>query len=223
MNIQRRVLLKLFPTFFVPGLVSCAWTESNRKEYLEGLHRYRSYEEEVSSFMISKDSLNLVVITSSYHYIFEIPEKLALVTESDVRPKLTQGYSEFSVDDLDRMSGTITLYFVPRSTEEEKQGKKFGLYRVGSRPRLERSYRLVGKRYRASDIQLTAEQQLNNSFRIKIREPNPKFKESGRNSSRAQMSPIEQAANGLLLLVGLPLLIFTLSAHCMSNDDECLR
>lgn len=170
--------------------------------------------------MATKDSSKLVVMTPSYHYIFSPPKKLFKALNAGIRHKLGLDFTTFSVDESNRISGKMTLFVIAGTPEEKDLARKAGFYYHGIR--LEYSIRLVGKRYHASDIQVTERQQLKRSYQIKIQEPNPKFVNTKNSSSNIAMSPIEQAANGILFLVGLPLLIISMTGHCMT-DEDCLK
>ena len=222
MNNRRRLLLKILLAFLATAFAGCASRRKEHEEWRESQQPYRYYEEEISSFMITKDGSKLVVITPSYHYIFSHPTNLIKALNAGFRHKLRMGFTAFVADDINGISGSMVLYFLPDTPEEEERGRKLGFYRVGSRPRVERSIRLVGKRFRASDIQLADKQRLKRSYQIKVQEPNPKFVNTKNSSGNIAMSPIEGAANGILLLVGLPLLIISMTGHCMT-DEDCLK
>ena len=217
MKKRRRLLLKILPALLASGFAGCA----PRRE-VPSHWKYRFYEEDISSFMTTKDGSKLVVITPNFHYIFRPPKNLIKALNAGFRHKLRMGFVGFAADGINGISGSMELYFLPDTPEEEERGRKLGFYRVGSRPRVERNIRLVGKRFRASAIQVAEKQRLNRSYRIKIQEPNPGYVDTKNSSSNIETSPVEHAANGVLLLFGLPLLIITLTAHCMT-DDDCLK
>lgn len=217
MKNRRRLLLKMLPALLASGFAGCA-----PRKVVPSHWKYRFYEEDISSFMITKDGSKLVVITPNYHYIFSPPTNLIKALNAGFRHKLRMGFTGFVADAINGISGPMVLYFLPDSPEEEARGRKLGFYRIGVRPRVESNVRLVGKRFRASGIQVTEKQRLSRSYRIKIQEPNPEYEDSKNSYSNIETSPIEHAANGVLLLFGLPLLIIGLTGHCMT-DENCLK
>lgn len=172
--------------------------------------------------MTTKDGSKLVAITPNYHYIFPFSEKLANLLSASIRHKIGLEFDTFVADNFNNIYGMMTLFVITDTPEEQELARKAGFYRVGTRPRLERVIRLAGIRFRASDILVTEKQQLKRSYRIKIREPNPTYSGTKNSSSNTEISPIEQAANGVILLAGLPLFIIALSAKCLT-DENCLK
>ena len=157
------------------------------------------YNESVSSVLIAKDQQHVVFIGKQYHYVFQEMPGLAELIRSPLAARMLwsqHGSCNYEPDQTVRCS--IGLSVVLRNAEDKKEGERIGL-----KPDGQIKLSFVGKRYAPVPVpanQLTA---LHNTYNISVWGKEV----DDRSAEKLLKSPVTVAADGVLLLVGVPLLV----------------
>jgi hypothetical protein len=122
--------------------------------------------ETVSAVLVSEDGRKLVVMTPSYHYIFELPATLLTTLKSDFHPYVEATFSRFRVNSKGRVRGSVNLTVAETHPEAVAAAIAAGF--VGNSRGAMFKTTLLGERYKAGNIQPTQQYQLNKSYVIAV-------------------------------------------------------
>ena len=183
----KRILILLLSLALLPG---CMTRQLWRDELPQ-------YDETVSSVLIAKDQQHVVFIGQRYHYVFQDMPGLPELIRSPLAARMDwsqSGACTFSPDQLVRC--TMVLSVASLTPDEAQEGERIGL-KDGKI-----TLRLVGKRY--APVAMPADQvtALRHTYHVSVRGTEPE----DRTVERLLKSPVTVAADGVLLLVGVPLL-----------------
>ncbi|MCA8116684.1 5-formyltetrahydrofolate cyclo-ligase [Burkholderia cepacia] len=161
------------------------------------------YDETLSTFLITADGKQLVVLGKKYHYIFEMPSSLATVLNAPYRPKIHTAFSDFEAHG-DAITGQYTMRLdyadAPTGSDVRERALADGFKKDGAY--LESEGRISGKRYLPNDVtSLSVPQAFNRPYEVTVTD---KLTAVGR-SAKLALSPIAMAADGALGLLGLAL------------------
>jgi hypothetical protein len=226
--------------FCITALVGCATPEPPR---------WTTYEEAVSSILISQDEQTLVVVTPNYHYILGASPGIVKTLKSSFKKYVSAYFSDFKVDLSGSIEGKVQLnvdglaIVIDEGIDSEKkidEAKSIGYQERYSQPFLVydndkplkwmpgpllvyKDIPLKGKRYKA-ESQLPKEIMLNKTYRILVTEE--RTQEAIEEERRKLQSPIRVAKDGLVTIASIPLfVIFGLggTAACMAvrPDGQC--
>jgi hypothetical protein len=169
----------------ITAAASCATTE----------HTKTKSKEIVSSVLITADGTRLVVMTSHFHYIFEIPAPLLAALKGSFHPYVQATFSEFHVDIPGATSGTVSLSVSSAPDEAVASAIAAGFTKTPGGAVFATT--LHGYRYTAGDIKVTAQYKLNKTYEIQVEDDLQNY---------SKPSPIVMAA-GYLTIYGILLVV----------------
>lgn len=213
-SLKRRALLGLTGALGIASALPGCITRSLFEE-----HRY---SESISSILISEDGSKLVVVGDSHHYIFDAPEILVKSLKSDFHRSVAATIQAFSVDGTGKTRGKVMLTIGVKAAEQDKLAALEAGYRKftysDQRYACEYEVDLVGMRYRSNGIQPSlASQRLNKTYTVSV----VAEQSSGEKAARALLTPVTVAADGVLLIGAIPLLLLGFAAISTFVGVEC--
>lgn len=176
--------------------------------YRESTVASRNFIEEISTFLITQDGKQLIVAGKQHHYIFAVNDTLKFILTWPEKKRVKAAFQGFSVRSDQSVSGMYTLsvdYGQDLSPEMKKLllSKGFSDNKAGKK--LYHSGWLQGTRYLADKFELPATMQLNQNYSINMTEYQPS---ASTTIKRILLTPLAIAADGLLILGGMPVLLF---------------
>lgn len=173
-------------------------------------YSYRTYQETVSSFLVSADKKKIVVLGKDRHYLFHFHPKLQRILGSPINTKITADFKTFTLDtSKTTVHGRFQLKLDTRLVSESDKPllKKLGFIERKSNGETAEWYShqfLSGQYYRAGNFALpTNSQYLNQTYQVKIREKTPK----NDTVRKALLTPLALTADGVLMIGAIPFLI----------------
>ena len=166
------------------------------------------YEETALSFLVTEDGSKVVVLGKSYHYIFnDITPSLKQILTSPLRKVVAADLSNFYVRRDNVVTGDYTVSLVAEASDEDRRSAVDAGFVT---PGLTLSGHLEGRRYSAENFPPPAKtQEFTRPYVVTIREQ----ESSSRLAGKILLTPIAVAADGVLILGGLALLLIFLAAH----------
>lgn len=160
--------------------------------------RHHTYEENISSLLISQDEKKIVALGKDFHYIFDAPPELVRLLRSPLKKNVAGYFGQFDVDRNDKITGTLqiaTTALTP-SPEDEQEALALGFKKVSDN-RLSIGWTLRGTRYRADpSVTYPEVQKLNNAYRVVV-SAEPTTLER---LAKVPLTPITVAIDGVLVL-----------------------
>jgi hypothetical protein len=178
--------------------------------YNKPVESSRQFVEEISSFLISQDGKQLIVVGQRYHYIFAADDTLKFILTSPERKHIKASFNNFVVNSQQTVTGMYTLTLDNQNTlptELKKQFLAHGFSENLQQQKLSYIGSVQGTRYLASTVQLPATLLLNQKYTIPMQENYPSTAAS---VEKALLTPLAIAADGLLIIGGIPVLLLTL-------------
>ena len=124
----------------------------------KGSIRQETYQERVSSVLISQDGKTLAVIGKDHHYLFEAPPVITRTLSSDYQKFTTAAFGTFSVavvwDGSEAIMGVYSLHIDSSATEEARTSAKSAGFAEDTEGRLTAEGALYGVRYSAGNVNL---------------------------------------------------------------------
>ena len=202
MNDLRRKLILLGGIAAIPmssGCLTAAMMSGGDRE---------NYYEKVGSVLISADGKTLAVIGKEHHYLFDAPEAIKAVLNPDLGNVVNVHFQTFSVDSAQRITGSYTLNIGKTATAEQKEKA----IAVGFKPlpagNLSFTGKLSGTRYSANGIQAeNAAQKLRQEYTINVSAEKSASGKAASTAGKLLVTPVTLAADGVLILVAVPLLL----------------
>jgi hypothetical protein len=197
MNKCRRVFLILVALLSI-GVTGCA-----THELRETIRNDATYVEEVTSILMSEDGKKLVFIGDGYHYIFDAPVKLFHSLNSSFQKSLFAKFKGFRVDKNEQITGIITISLDDSATQEDKEEAiNLGYDKGSTSPTLDLT--LQGHRYKSGDV--TTDRvgyKLNYTYKVTVKEERSSLEKAALTAA----TPISVLADGVLVILGVPLVI----------------
>jgi hypothetical protein len=195
----------LFFVLFISGCVTSAL-------YKDSAEAHRDFVEEVSSFLITADGKQLIVVGKQHHYIFAAnDETLKFILTWPEKKRVKAGFENFVINSNQAVSGmyTLTVDATQDLTAESNQllvSKGF----VNNTTQKTLTYHgaLHGTRYLADKFVLPATMQLNQKYTITMREDYA-YSSASSVLGRLLLTPLAIAADGLLLIGGIPVYLLS--------------
>lgn len=185
--------------------------------FTQRLFEPKIYREKISSVLVSEDNKNLVIFTEQYHYIFDLPPELATVLKGELHSHVKASLFQFQVDAERHITGKYELLLPPDSPEHIKQvAIAAGFDSSG----ISMNGELSGMRYDANGVHPPANLQLNQEYEVTISAEQT----SGEKAAKALLTPITVTADGVVVLVTVPLGIImftTLLIVCGMTPHGC--
>ena len=210
MNITRRLILQLAPAVIASTLYGCASRPPS--------FTYNEYSEEVSSVLISEDGTKLVVMTNTYHYIFDAPPIIINALKGNFRHLVNAAFRYFTVDSSNNITGSIQLYLQGGTELEKKSALNLGFDKFDSG--ILKGFNINGVRYKSDGFKPIKKYKLNRTYTIKVLE---KLSSKGQ-TDISETTPIIiqegliKIAGTILMILASPIIIL----DC-SKPDGCLR
>lgn len=203
MNTLRRALILLGGAAAIPmsmGCITAAVMSGGDRE---------TYTETVDSVLVSADGKTLAVLGKDYHYLFEAPPAIKLLLQSDLRDVVEASFYGFAVDANQHIAGGYTLRLSKNASPEQRdKAIAAGFKSLPSSSDLTYNGTLTGTRYAANGIQATAaSQKLRKTYTINISAEKSAGAKAASTAGKLLLTPITLAADGVLILVAVPLLL----------------
>ncbi len=177
------------------------------KPALESKH----FVEKISSFLITQDGKNLIVAGNQYHYIFTPNDTLKFILAWPERKRVKATFDSFTINNDQSVLGSYQLRIdnadnLPKETVALLTAK--GFTSSASLPLFLTYYgHIQGTRYLADNFKMPAAMQFSQTYAINMIEYQPSTTEA---IKRILLTPLAVAADGLLILGGVPILLFSL-------------
>ena len=169
---------------------------------------WRTYNESVSSVLISSDNSKLVVMTPRYHYIFDATPSLIGTLKGAFHPYVKATFGGFRVFRSGRTLGTVTLIVSNAPSEAVDTAVAAGFERDAKGA--ESVVSVQGQRYRAGAVKSSSPYSLNKSYDIEVT--------SEQSESHLSETPIKMVG-GALVLGFVVLLPAAVLAGCAMNGS----
>jgi len=167
--------------------------------------KYQNYTETVNQILFSADGKKLVFIGPEYHYIFDVPEHLEALLNSPLHKKMTAEIVAFSVNRDAKVTGRVYLNIEKPNDDEKSQVMALGFLDSHDGHSLYCFFDLQGTRYSAKGFNMPAStMRLNQSYAVNVREQLP----IGVKKALVLLTPLTVAADGAIVLLAIPLIIF---------------
>jgi hypothetical protein len=178
--------------------------------YKDSVEAHRDFIEEVNSFLITADGKQLIVVGKQYHYIFAADdETLKFILTWAEKKRVKASFENFVINSNQAVSGMYTLAVdtgQSLTAESNQLLVSKGFVNNTVQKTLVYHGALHGVRYLADKFVLPATMQLNQKYSITMREDYPSASSV---LGRILLTPLAMAADGLLLVGGIP--VFLLS------------
>jgi hypothetical protein len=178
-----------------------------------------NYYEKVGSVLISADGKTLAVIGKEHHYLFDAPEAIKAVIAPDLRDVVNVHFQTFSVDSAQRITGGYTLNIGKTASAEQKEKAIAAGFKPLPTGNLNFTGKLSGTRYSANGIQAeNATQKLRKEYTINVSAEKSAGAKAISQAGKLLATPVTLAADGVLILVAVPLLlVIGISSAASSN------
>jgi len=193
-------------TEFVKGTVSSLALLSLHGCLTQKLYEKHEYEETALSFLVTEDGSKVVVVGEKHHYIFhDITPSLKQILTGPLRKVVAASLSNFYVRRDNVVTGDYTISLVPEASDEDRRRAIDAGFVT---PELTLSGHLEGTRYSAEGFPpLAKTQEFTRPYVVSIREQDS----SSRLAGKILLTPITVAADGILILGGVALILFVLA------------
>lgn len=169
----------------------------------------RSFTEDVSTFLITENGKQLIVIGKEHHYIFNANDTLKFILQWSEKKRVSASFSNFYIKSDQSLSGSYTLTIKSSQSLTAAENKLLISKGFKKTARKTLVYRgdLQGTRYLADKFKVPATMQLNQKYTIKMVEY--EFS-AAKVVKRILLTPLALTADGLLILGGGPVLLLNL-------------
>jgi ankyrin repeat protein len=175
--------------------LNCRTTITGAASHATEKHTRGISKEIITSVLTTADGRQLVVMTSHFHYIFELPVPLLAAIKGSFHPYVHATFSKFHVDMPGTSSGTVSLSVSSAPDEALASAIAAGFTKTPDGAVFATT--LHGHRYTAGDVQPTAQYRLNRPYEVEVEDDLRNYKKP---------SPIMMAA-GYLTIYGILLVV----------------
>lgn len=171
----------------------------------------RHFVEKINTFLITQDGKNMIVAGNQHHYIFNPNDTLKFILGWSERKRVKVTFDNFTINSDQSVVGSYQLRIdnadnLPKETIAQLTAK--GFTRSASLPLFLTYYgQIQGTRYLADNFKMPAAMQFSQTYSINMIENQPSATEA---IKRILLTPLAVAADGLLILGGVPILLFSL-------------
>jgi hypothetical protein len=181
-------------------------------------NKYSTFTEAISTFLITADGKQLIVVGKNHHYFFTADDTLKFILTWSEKKRIKAAFSDFIIDDDQNVSGSYSLTIdttqdLPPETRDLLISK--GFTSNPSKSQLLYHHTIQGTRYFAGDFKLPVPLELNQKYMITMHEDY----DNGSSTDimeRILLTPLTIALDGALvaagvaaMVVGFPALIYT--------------
>jgi hypothetical protein len=170
----------------------------------------RSFTEEISSFLITQDGKQLIVAGKQHHYIFAANDTLKFILGWPENNRVKATFYDFVIKDDQSVSGSYMLSIdasqdLALETKELLISKGFTEHK--NQKQLYYYESLHGTRYLADKFAMPTAMQFNQKYTINMRE---NYASTAASIGRILLTPLAVAADGVLIIGGIPLLLLAI-------------
>ena len=203
---MKKILVLFAALVFLVFTGGCFTSSLYEKSALES----RNFVEEVSSFLITQDGKQLIVVGKQHHYIFPANDTLKFILSWSERKRVKASFYNFAINEDQSFSGNYSLTVensqsLPADTQKLLISKGFTEYNLTQKFTYYSS--VNGTRYLADKFEVPATMLFNQKYSINMSESQPSAAATLR---RIVLTPLAVAADGALLLGGIPLLLLAI-------------
>lgn len=204
LTLKKTTTLFLAFVFMVFGgacVTTGMWQDKNYKQ--------KTFYETVSSFLVSADNKNIIVLGKDKHYVFAFPIKLQrILADKSISPHIKANFQTFKLyANTAKVNGYFYLVFKEKNItpDRQKQLKALGFYQSHKNKSEWRSHqKLTGTYYQAGNFKLPSNSRyLNQSYRVKMVLNTPK----DQTARKVLLTPLTVLTDGLILIGSIPILI----------------
>ncbi|MCK5728513.1 MAG: hypothetical protein KAG10_09135 [Methylococcales bacterium] len=164
------------------------------------------YQEEISSFLITKDGKKLIVIGKEYHYIFPADDTLKFVSTWSNKAQIRATFSSFNIKTDQTLSGTYTFsigdqrYPIVSDIKQLLTSKGFEPHE-GLKNRMTYKGQLQGTRYLIGELEIPQTLKLRKTYQISMIEK--QVLSASEVTKRILLTPLALSADGIIILGGV--------------------
>jgi hypothetical protein len=216
MKKTRRDIIRGMLAISAAGLVGC----SSQMKFRDSNNKPSHYNEHVSSVLITEDGSMIVVMTDSYHYVFNMPDIIAKALKANFHDKLNAEFEDFTLNEYNDIFGTVKLRLKGASKKDISDAVEAGFSETPDGAEVEVA--LSGTRYDAGNIYPHAQYRLKREYKIRVHVDAGKAVTESGNRDDSLMTPIYYGASGVLFILALPLILPFWYRHCNDkNFKDC--
>lgn len=163
------------------------------------------YSEQIDAVLISQDLRNLVVSGSTYDYVFRDTAVLSKIIKSRVHEYISADFSTFRIEARNNVRGHLFLTLESSDADIMEEARALG-FRPEKTGELFIHIDMTGMRYKKNPAVAVGENYiLNRRYTVDVTVP------AGVNPGKLLLTPVSIAADGALVLLGLPLIALFLA------------
>jgi hypothetical protein len=189
MNELRRKIIFVGGVAAIPMSTGCVTAA-----LMSGNDERETYTETVSSVLVSADGKTLAVLGQDFHYLFDAPEIVKAVLQSELRNVVEASFNSFLVDASQHINGNYKLRIAKNASPEQQE-------------------KALSAGFKANGVQaIDASQKLRKEYKVNISAEKSAGAKAAKTASKLLLTPITLAADGILILAALPLLLIIVAA-----------
>lgn len=161
-----------------------------------------TYDEVVSSILVTQDRQKLVILGADYHFVFSMPKGIEAALKVPFRRAIAAEFGEFRIHPDGVVTGNYQLVMSKEdSAAHFDAASAIGFAEVGSGDHLRMLGRLYGVRYYADRASAPASRlKLNPPYRVRVIN-----QVAGEAATKVAATPVAATADGGLALAATPL------------------
>lgn len=172
-------------------------------------NKYATFTEIISTFLITADGKQLIVVGKNHHYFFTADDTLKFILTWSEKKRINAAFNNFIIDDDQNVSGSYSLTI--DTTQDLTPETRDLLISKGftsnpSKSQLLYHHTIEGTRYLAGDFKLPATLELNQNYMITMREDYDNGS-STEIMGRILLTPLTVALDGALVAAGVAALV----------------
>lgn len=169
---KKKLILLVTLSFLI---LSGGCTNFTSELYRDGsLSKVKTYTEEISTFLITQDGKQLIVVGKEHHYIFEANDTLKFILTWPEKKRVKAEFGNgFSINPDQIVTGSYTLTVDAERNLTQEAGDLLiskGFQYNTTKKTLSYTDKLQGKRYLADKFKLPSAMQLNQKYTIPMYE-----------------------------------------------------
>jgi len=208
MNELRRKIIFVAGIAAIPMSTGCVTAA-----LMSGNDERETYTETVSSVLISADGKTLAVLGQDFHYLFEAPDIVKTTLQSDLRNVVEASFNAFLVDASQHITGNYSLRIDKSASPEQREKALSAGFKALPSGELSATGILSGTRYKANGVQATdPSQKLRKEYKISISAEKSAGAKAAKTAGKLLLTPITLAADSILILAAIPLLLVVVAA-----------
>lgn len=161
-----------------------------------------TYDEVVSSILVTQDRQKLVILGADYHFVFAMPKGIEAALKVPFRRAIAAEFGEFRIHPDGVVTGNYQLVMSKEdSAAHIDAASAIGFAEVGSGDHLRMLGRLYGVRYYADRASAPASRfKLNSPYRVRVIN-----QVAGESAAKVAATPVGATADGGLAISATPL------------------